>query len=351
MGLSEQAKGFINNVVAGAVWDGIKQLWAPVVLAAMVAVWEKIKHGSLDWVAIVGMFLFASLLAFLNFRKPKQLQGGKPQQWKPAWQRLQWANAERERLEREIQQLKAAQPKPLAGRIFELAARYRKAAREFHKQNPQPPAPPASTAWATKANGWYRTNFYSEIQRAQNELAAEGLSDVAFDVSIEYPPTLDRIEQIAQKLRFLASQLSDDPSERSAYPSADIDKDVTTPINISIVSEHVEYAGGADCPLKLRLHLRNESAEAIDVRFQDFRPQFITTKKVVTETFQVWLAGAFLPPQPHGIGRVAVIPEQQFATWLAIDEGRFNKAQVEEHRGKIGILVLLVNGQHYDIQL
>ena len=69
-GLSEQAKGFINNVVAGAVWDGIKQLWAPVVLAAMVAVWEKIKHGSLDWVAIVGMFLFASLLAFLNFRKP-----------------------------------------------------------------------------------------------------------------------------------------------------------------------------------------------------------------------------------------------------------------------------------------
>jgi len=97
--------------------------------------------------------------------------------------------------------------------------------------------------------------------------------------------------------------------------------------------------------------LRNDSAEAIDVRFQDFRPQFITTKKVVTETFQVWLAGAFLPPQPHGIGRVAVIPEQQFATWLAIDEGRFNKAQVEEHRGKIGILVLLVNGQHYDIQL
>ena len=52
------------------------------------------------------MFLLASLLAFLNFRKPKQPVEGKQQQWKPAWQKLQWANAERERLEGEVRKLR-----------------------------------------------------------------------------------------------------------------------------------------------------------------------------------------------------------------------------------------------------
>lgn len=67
--MPEQTKGFISNVLASATWDGIKQLWGPAVLAVIVALWQKLKHGSLDWLAIVGMFLVACLLAFLNFRK------------------------------------------------------------------------------------------------------------------------------------------------------------------------------------------------------------------------------------------------------------------------------------------
>ena len=101
----------------------------------------------------------------------------------------------------------------LAQRIFELATRYKKAAREFHKQNPQPPAPPALTAWASKANGWQKVNFLPELQRAHDELEAEGLSDVSLDVAIASTPTLDRTQQIAQRLRFLVAQLDDDPSD------------------------------------------------------------------------------------------------------------------------------------------
>ena len=37
---------------------------------------------------------------------PEQSPEAKPQQWKPAWQKLQWANAERERLEGEVRKLK-----------------------------------------------------------------------------------------------------------------------------------------------------------------------------------------------------------------------------------------------------
>lgn len=38
----DQTKGFLNNIFASAVWDGLKQLWSPLVLAAIVAVWQKI---------------------------------------------------------------------------------------------------------------------------------------------------------------------------------------------------------------------------------------------------------------------------------------------------------------------
>lgn len=127
-------------------------------------------------------------------------------------------------------------PPTLANRLFELATRYKKAAREFHKQNPQPPAPPASTQWATKANGWQKVNFHSELQRAHDELAAEGLSDVILDVAIESTPTLDRVEQITQRLRFFAAQLDDDPSDHQNARLPEIsrkavaDESSTTPI-------------------------------------------------------------------------------------------------------------------------
>ena len=113
MALSEQSKGFINNVADGAVWDGIKQLWGRVVLAAIVAVWEKIKHGALDWVAIVGMFLFASLLAFLNFRKPKQLQDKESHSNGNLRGRgFNGLMLTGSRCKKELEKLKAVQPKP-----------------------------------------------------------------------------------------------------------------------------------------------------------------------------------------------------------------------------------------------
>ena len=124
----------------------------------------------------------------------------------------------------------------------------------------------------------------------------------------------------------------------------------TSAIKISIVSEHVEYNGANDCPLKLRFHLRNDSAEPLDIQYRDYRPELITLKKAVTEIFQIRMGGAWLPI-PDGLGHIAVFPTQQFAGWIAADEGRFNKGIVEEHRGKIGTLVLLVNGQNVEIKL
>src|ERR1043166_8227103 len=48
--MGDQAKGFFNNILASAAWDGIKRgLGCSLVTALGTAIWEKLKHGSLDW--------------------------------------------------------------------------------------------------------------------------------------------------------------------------------------------------------------------------------------------------------------------------------------------------------------
>jgi hypothetical protein len=45
-----QIKGFLNHLAAGVTWDGIKRgLGCSLVTGLATAVWEKLKHGSLDW--------------------------------------------------------------------------------------------------------------------------------------------------------------------------------------------------------------------------------------------------------------------------------------------------------------
>lgn len=74
-----------------------------------------VPHGL--WLTF-GMLLFAFSIGLSLYsiyrtgevaeRIPKQTSEVKPQQWKPAWKKLQWANSERERLEKEVEQLKTS---------------------------------------------------------------------------------------------------------------------------------------------------------------------------------------------------------------------------------------------------
>jgi hypothetical protein len=131
---NDQAKGFLNNIIASATWDGVKRgIGCSLVTGLATALWEKLKHGSLDWVAIGGMFALTMFVVMSIFRKreptiatvdgileglPKQPEVN-PQYWKPKWQRLQWANAERERLESEVRRWKALYESNTAPEITE----------------------------------------------------------------------------------------------------------------------------------------------------------------------------------------------------------------------------------------
>jgi hypothetical protein len=56
-------------------------------------------------------------------------------------------------------------------------------------------------------------NFHADLRRIYDELAAEGFNSLALDLAIECTPTFGQVEQTTQLLRFLASQLDDDPGD------------------------------------------------------------------------------------------------------------------------------------------
>ncbi len=210
----------IGGLAGFLYWLGIKpsDLWGWQVSLA-------IPH----WLLLVGALLLfvvsIGLSVYGLYYKTAPPQSGGP--WKPAWQKLQWCNAERERLQGEVSKLQGEVSKwkdmytsatsveepSLAERVSELATKYKRAAREFLRQNPQPPAPPASTAWTAKARAWQSINFHSELKRAMDELVAAGLTDPLLQLDLEAPPTLAQVESTTRLLRFMAAQLDDDSGD------------------------------------------------------------------------------------------------------------------------------------------
>jgi hypothetical protein len=65
---------------------------------------------------------------------------------------------------------------------------------------------------------------------------------------------------------------------------------------------------------------------------------------------QVNFSGKLFPPL-DGESRIAVLHGQPFHAWLGLDEKRVTKEQLEQHRGKFGTLVLIVNGKSIDLPL
>jgi hypothetical protein len=73
---NRQIEGFLNNLIAAATWDGIKRgLVCSLMTGLGTAIWEKLKHGSLDWYAIGGMFILTLIVVMSIFRKKESVSG------------------------------------------------------------------------------------------------------------------------------------------------------------------------------------------------------------------------------------------------------------------------------------
>lgn len=107
---------------------------------------------------------------------------------------------------------------------------------------------------------------------------------------------------------------------------------------------------GRGYPLKAYRTMRNDSIQPVDVRVADYRVGTVDLKKFVTDVLQVKLREWF-PDKGDGLERVAVLPGQQFKAWVGADEKKYTKDQLDRLRGRIGTLVLMVNGERVDIPL
>jgi len=242
----------------------------------------------------------------------------------------------------------------LAQRVLGLATRYKKAAREFHRQNPQPPAPPALTTWATKANGWQKVNFLSELQRAHDELEAEGFSDVLLDVAIASTPTLDRVEQITQRLRFLAAQLDDDPSD---YQNVKLPEkkptDAASPSWVRFLTFYPEIvpppALGKE-PAKKPQKIRCEFLNCTELSYKVKVLSWDCGSRGFSADF--WRGclqlriGTYWCPEWNGVEELHVPPGEVFRLWVfpkdTLTDDQF-KARV--NLGNLGTVHLLINGK------
>jgi hypothetical protein len=97
-------------------------------------------------------------------------------------------------------------------------------------------------------------------------------------------------------------------------------------------------------PVKCHFTFRNDSQGCIDVAVSDFEPEAVTLKNLPIAVFQIQLNQRWLP-EDHGVSRIAVLPGQLFRGWIAPDEDRFSSTQARILVGRLGTLVLSVNGR------
>lgn len=192
------------------------------------------------------------------------------------------------------------------------------------------------TEWKKKylAENLEKTNFQKEMARAKNR-------------ADELEERLTQLEKatLAAEPDMATEQLID----RIVAVGSERD---STDVKITKLSDEIAYDGrGAPTyPLKIRLHLRNDSNVPIDLQMDSFLPDYATLKAFPTEVLQCRMRDVWYPKE-HGVGRLALYPGQQFQAWIAPDENRFDKARLESNRGRIGTLVFLANGLKVDLKV
>ena len=71
MAVKAGVRGFLTGLLSNAVWDSAKQIvQGPLVVSSGAALWEYLRHRSVDWWGIFGLFLLTFLVFFGLQRKP-----------------------------------------------------------------------------------------------------------------------------------------------------------------------------------------------------------------------------------------------------------------------------------------
>jgi hypothetical protein len=105
----------------------------------------------------------------------------------------------------------------------------------------------------------------------------------------------------------------------------------------------------ASYPLKYRIKMRNDSSYAVDVQVSRYLQEVVPLKRFVTDVLQIKL-GKAMQPERESVERVAVLPGQQFQAWIGVDETKFDVRTLDALKGRVGTLVLAVNGREIEMK-
>jgi hypothetical protein len=100
---------------------------------------------------------------------------------------------------------------------------------------------------------------------------------------------------------------------------------------------------GLTYPIKCYVELRNDSDSCLGVRFSEYKSVAIPAKTILLNVLQIKFGSAWVPfPEAE---RVAILPGQLLRIWIPVDEEKYTSDGVNDLRGNIGEIVLLVDGR------
>ncbi len=263
--MREHTKGYIDSLLATATWEtGKAILGGSLVTSLGVAIWEYLRHKSVDWWGILGLFLMTSALFWLA-RKRQTKEGGKellsrelslpPEMTEEERQSIAYQNKLIE-LGRSIDgvlnplqidalnlssdllaYLKEIGPPPtpkytaqdINGMPTEEMRELLQAgdidfaeACEYHKLGTAQTAPAIYNQiigkwkrmypWYQKMEAGYALRFKDRVEKLRHRFMLEGLTDDAFTLPIEYRDGIKNVRMVASAFWELAYRITEKDS-------------------------------------------------------------------------------------------------------------------------------------------
>ncbi|MGA2902815.1 MAG: hypothetical protein ABSD98_03220 [Candidatus Korobacteraceae bacterium] len=115
------------------------------------------------------------------------------------------------------------------------------------------------------------------------------------------------------------------------------------------VHVRVSFQENAHYPIKIYVEFRNDMVRCIEVSLARYEPDAVTIKPFVPATLQIFFRSWL--PTDEGVDRIALYPGQRGRAWVAADPSKFTAAQVEGFVGRIGTLIIKINGRDFPIPL
>jgi hypothetical protein len=106
---------------------------------------------------------------------------------------------------------------------------------------------------------------------------------------------------------------------------------------------------GTSFPLKIYVEMRNNTKRCMDVRLVEYKPKNISLERFSPRTLQLFFLN--WQPKDESVERIAVYPGQRFRAWFGADPKKHTEQQVRENIGKLGTLIVSVNGKDIPIDL